>query len=184
MPRQSERWSSVGNGCAFALILLYGCARESSELLLTQEDLAQPGRIVAWLEQHADAASDPAAATWFEQGRAAEAAGNWSKAVKAYGESALRYPASSTLLRHADVSVVAIAAVRARAGTAGVAKQELAAIRDLYRSVVAADAIVHRLSPEDAMAAAHAVACLSAFVESGADDGNCLPLTRYQQTNR
>lgn len=146
---------------------------------LTQDALANPDAVARSLQRTPSAADMAAARKLAALAARAGATANWSRAAKAYGESAVAYPAPRTLIGYADAFLHDIAAVRARTGDTASARSDLSYALGVYRSSLAADRVVPQLSAAEKQSAAEAVSCLEAHVAGTQASTECRPLRIY-----
>ena len=162
---------------------LAGCGeaatRDPAPAPLTQEALADPRAVARSLERKPAPSARVAAEKLAALAASAQAQANWSRAAKAYGESAVFYPAPRTLIGYAEAFLHDIAAVRARTGDTASARADLTHASGIYRSALAADDLVPQLSASEKKGAADAASCLEAHIAGNAAPGDCRPLKIY-----
>jgi len=186
--------------CLLAVMVLTKGAngREPADVSLSQASLAQPDEVVAWLKKNARAADQTSAQRYLAMGQDAQKKGNWSRAAKAFGESALLFPSAAALKGYADSLLQALGALRrsqepAAADLARV-HADLSLLLSLYRSALAAQAVVSSLSRAEVARLQSDERCLKSYLTpikgqstgatdagSGtlAPDSTCRPLRLY-----
>lgn len=157
--------SALGLFCASRVAIGNGAAETPISLLaLDQTALTQPDTIAAWLKQHAKTADRRTAQRYFEIGVKAQQQGHWSRAAKAFGESALFFPTPAALRGYGDNLLRDLASVRARTKDTAQAGADLSRSLAVYRSALAAEAQL-KVLPAPALAQLRAdEACLSEHV--------------------
>ncbi|MBK6973753.1 MAG: hypothetical protein IPH26_12685 [Sterolibacteriaceae bacterium] len=142
-------WFASGSGllCAPPSAMGSGAVRSPNpSFSLDQSALSQPDTIAAWLKQHATTADRRTAQRYFEMGVSAQKQGNWSRAAKAFGESALFFPTPAALKGYGDSLLRDLASVRARNRDTTQSGADLSRSLAVYRSALAAEAQLKMLS--------------------------------------
>jgi hypothetical protein len=173
----------------FALVAALSGGAVVAPTALDQDALTQPQVVTAWLKAHAKTADRQVAQRCFAMGLQAQRQGNWSRASKAFGESALFFPTPAALTSYADNQLRNLGRVRARERIgAHEAAADLKQALNLYRSALAADQDLRMLSPSAAASLKVDEACLSQHLEQAAgretpagDADACRPVELYKQ---
>lgn len=155
---------------SFALAVVLSGTAVAAPAALDQDALTQPQAVAAWLRAHAKTADRGVAQRYFTMGLEAQRQGNWSRASKAFGESALFFPTPAALTAYADNQLRSLSRVRAREKSgASEAAGDLKQALSLYRSALAADQHLALLSPTAAARLKADESCLSQHLESAAE---------------
>ncbi len=169
-------------------------AGDNPSMSLTQESLSEPATITAWLQKNEQTADRRIAKRYFDLGVAAEKHSQWSRAVKAFGESALFFPAPNALVKYADNSLRDRSKVRRHQVDKGIPDMipDLQHALAVYRSARAANAALKSLSASAVNQLEADEACLGAYVDAALQkkeavapkQKKCRPLALYGLTHR
>ena len=147
---------------------------------LEQGDLKNPSTVAVWLKANGASADKARVALFFEAGLKEKKRSKWGPAEKGFVASALLYPAPNTLIEYANAVLHSLGAARAREKTvAQYMRTDMIAIESIYRSALAADAVLNTLSATEKKQIGQNADCLSAFIKSGENQIDCQPLQAY-----
>jgi len=162
----------------FVSVLAGAAASAPAPALLSDSELRDPGFVMRWLDREGSRADRQAAARFYAHGLKDKEAGNWSAATKAFGESAVRYPAPEVLLEYVDAELRMLAPVRARQPLrVDRQRADMAHALGLYEAALAANGVTSTLSAAQAGRAEQHVACMRDYLASR-PPGDCAPI-RY-----
>ena len=131
---------------------------------LEQRDLTNPAKITAWLQKNAATADKARAKQFFDDALKDKKRGAWGRAGKGFGESAQFYPTPGAISEYANAALHSGGERRAREKTyAQHSQADMAHFVALYRSVLAADAILNTLSVAEKKQARQNADCLAVF---------------------
>lgn len=177
-----SKWP-VSTGFAGALVLAAGAAlAQPAPPMLTDRQARDPAAVVRWLQTHK--LKDMKDVQWFfQQGLREKRRGNWSAAVKSFGESMTRYPAPLTLAEYADTQLQMLAQVRKRDDSVQDHMQaDMALTRDYYRAALAANTVLGTLSEQEQAGIQDRADCLGTYLATGQANPDCQPLQYYAPT--
>ncbi len=147
---------------------------------LEQRDLKNPISVSVWLKANGASADKVGAAWFFKEGLKEKKRGAWGPAGKGFVASALLYPAPNALIEYANAVLHSVGAARAREKTVPqYMRADMIAIEAIYRSALAADAVLNTLSAPEKIQTSQNADCLTTFVRSGKTQPNCQPLQTY-----
>jgi hypothetical protein len=138
---------------------------------LDQTALTEPETISNWLAQHAATADRQTAERYFDVGVKAQNQSNWSRAAKAFGESALFFPGPAALQGYADNTLRDLGKLRRRTNDDTQAVADLSRALKIYRSALAADAQTRTLTAPVLAKLKADEACLDKHIAKGAGKG-------------
>ena len=157
------------------------CAAVSPPALLSDQELRDPAFVAGWLAREGSTADRKAAARFHAHGLKDKEAANWSAATKAFGESAVRYPAPEVLLDYVDAKLRMLGPVRARRGPRiDEVRADMADALGLYEAALAANGVTATLSAAQARRAAQHVACMKEYLATRAP-GDCAPVRYFDR---
>lgn len=147
---------------------------------LEQRDLKNPTSVSTWLKANG-ASADRAGAEWFfKEGLKEKKRGAWGPAGKGFGASALLYPAPKALIEYANAVLHSVGEARARENTvAQYMRTDMTSVESIYRSALAADAVLNTLSATEKIRTRQNTDCLATFIRSGKTQIDCQPLQAY-----
>jgi hypothetical protein len=147
---------------------------------LEQRDLKKPAVISEWLKSNGATADKARAKLFFDEGLKDKKRGAWDPAAKSFGESALVYPTPHALIETANADLHALGNTRARKKNyAQKSRSDMTSVELIYRSALAADAVLNTLNTEEKKQTQQNADCLTAFIQSGKIQPDCLPLQAY-----
>jgi len=169
----------IGIGLAVTLVMVSFGNRPP---MLQQEALSKPELITGWLKQNA--AADRRDADWFfKTGVKAMTDRRWSLAAKAFGDSALRFPTPQALMEYADAWLHMLHEIRSSPGNAPVAAEpDLAHAEKIFRSALAANALLNSLNAREKEQTEQDATCLASYIQSHVET-DCRPLHLYRHGN-
>lgn len=176
MPKRSVRslWF------ASVLALPCACALGDEPPMLSQDDLSKPAVVSAWLKENGAKADKARAKTFFDAGVKAKSQKRSGPAGKAFGESAGYYPTPQAINEYADITVRMLGETRTRNKDRHAhEKSDLASTESLYRSALAADAVLKSLSADEKQRTLQNADCVGIFIKSGVVQSSCPPLQTY-----
>ena len=166
-----------------SLVVLLGAAALASAHAappLEQRDLTNPATITAWLKQNAATADKARAKQFFDAALKDKKRGAWGRAGKGFGESAQFYPTPNAITEYANAALRSGGERRAREKTyAQHSQADMTHFEALYRSALAADAILNTLSADENKQVRHNIDCLTIFIQSQKILPDCQPLKTY-----
>lgn len=176
-----SRWP-ITLGLAASLAVMGGLAQaQPAPPMLSEDDARDPAAVVRWLQTHQ--VKDRQEVQWFfMQGMRERQRGNLSAAVKAFGESMVRYPSPQALSEYADTQLRMLSQVRSREGNLQDRMQaDMALTLDFYRSALAANSVLGTLTEAQKNRLQGQADCVAAFVATGQVDSarDCPPLSIY-----
>ncbi len=148
--------------------------------VMQQSELLEPATVAAWLKENASKADKVASKTFFDAGVKQRKQRRLGPAVKSFGASALYYPTPHALNQYAAVTLVALGELRRRDGDARSSEvRDLGYVERLYRSVLAADLVLHTMTAEERQKARENAECLAIYVQDRPALVTCEPLRLY-----
>ena len=171
---------SLWFGSAIALLSATALGNAVQPKLLEQKDIYDPVVVSAWLKANGATADREQAAWFFKHGLKDKKRGAWSPAGKSFGASALYYPSPQTLIEYANAALHSLGGARAyEKSFAQYSRRDMTSFEPIYRSVLAADAVLKTLSTAEKAQTQRNIDCLIAFVRSVKFQANCPPLEAY-----
>lgn len=148
---------------------------------LTQNDLTRPQKIKNWLSENSTHADKKLAREFYLMGQDYVKKQNWSAAVKSFGESATFFPLPKTLMSRAEAEIKMLGMVRARKkNKAATIKSDLEYFLAMYNVVLAADDVLHTLTPEERNMIESYIECIGVYIETPASTSTCRPVQDYR----
>lgn len=164
----------------FASVLVATQAAAGGAPLLTQQELSQPDAIVAWLGRYERIADKTLAKQAFNDGLQTKKRKDWGAAMKAFGESAVHYPAPRALMEYAEAYLRMLGDLKRRDNPSLEASRgHLATAASTYRAALASDSVLKQLTREEREQAGLNARCLTEYVGSSKSTGPCPPLDLY-----
>lgn len=121
-----------------------------------------------------------AAQAFFQQGVQSKQQRRWGPALKSFAESALRKPSAPSLVEYAEAHLRLLGEVRAQeSGDAPYTQRDLTFAERLYRSALAAEAVLPELSAQQREQTRRNADCLAEYLRSGSAQQACEPLQSY-----
>lgn len=147
---------------------------------LTQAQLYEPGSVAAWLRVNGEKADKGLAARFYQAGEKQKRQRRWGPAGKSFAASALYYPHPRTLNEYAETKLIFLGVERRRDGDMlAHAVGDLQTTERLYRSVIAADEVLHVLSLKEKQRARGNADCTAGYVSTRTVVSSCEPLRLY-----
>ncbi len=147
---------------------------------LKQEELYNPAIVTAWLKANAATADKVFANQFFEHALKDKKRKAWGPAGKGFCESALFYPTPSALAECANADTRSLGNTRSREKSfSRHSLGDMQRIESLYRSAIAADAVLNTLSAKAKEEMRQNADCLAAFIHVGKSQSECQPLQAY-----
>lgn len=163
----------------FASASLLAAVCSASADPLSQRDLHNPERVEAWLTTNKNALDAKAAQAFFQAGVQSKQQRRWGPALKSFGESAIRKPSAPTLIEYAEAHLRLLGEVRAPETDAQYTQRDLSSAERVYRSALAAEAVLPELSPQQSEQTRRNADCLAEYLRSGSTQNTCEPLQSY-----
>lgn len=168
--------------CVSVLWFGYASAQEKMAApgFLTVEQAGDPQFVAEWLKQNGTAVDRTEADRIFEVGMREKQKKNWSAAMKAFGESMIRFPSPQALAQYAEAELRMLGEIRLRDKSYDQNKlPDLAHALNYTRSALSADAVLETMPKADRDKAQLNADCLAAYIQSGKSQGICPLLEAY-----
>lgn len=147
---------------------------------LSQNDLHNPVVVKQWLEKNAARADKQVAGEFFKIGMNYMQKGNWSAATKSFGESALFFPAPTTLRLRAEAELKMLGMIRARkTGPNEKQNSDLAYGVSMYKTSLAADDVLHQLKSDERKSIEKNIQCMTEFLKNPYVETSCEAVRAY-----
>ena len=147
---------------------------------LEQGDLKKPDVVSAWLQKNSAKANKNLAKTFFDNGIKAKKERNWGIAVKDFAGSAIYYPTPQALSEYVNVKLHMLGEIRIRNKEDNKRQSDLHFAASIYRSMLAANAILKTMTAEEELHVRHNIACVDAYLDSSSKlTSDCPPLRIY-----
>ena len=174
-------WSLwFGSSVALLGTVVFASASAALPKHLEQEELSNPATVTAWLKANASTADKVFASQFLGRALRDKKRGAWSPAVKGFCASAQFYPTPSVISECANASTHLLGGIRAwEKSFSKKSRGDMQSIEALYRSAIAADAILNTLNAKEKEELRQNADCLAAFVRTGKIQPDCRPLQTY-----
>ena len=181
----AKQWVKLKLSLSFSLLFSASAFAGSEPVSgLTQNDLSRPEAVKQWLVENTATADKQVAQDFFVMGNDYMQKKNWSAAAKAFGESALFFPAPKTLRARADVELRMLGMIRSRKkGPNTMLKSDLEYALKMYSTSLAADDMLHTLTPDERQTVEADIQCISIFLKKPTSKTSCKPVQDYGAIN-
>ncbi|WP_139026485.1 hypothetical protein [Achromobacter arsenitoxydans] len=150
---------------------------------MTQQQLSSPEAVAKWLQDNPEGRDRKVAEFFFQEGTRYKQRKYWSAAAKSFGESAIRYPGPHVLDEYVTSNLKMLGEIRGqRGGTQLGVNGDMNNAMGQYQSALAADEILHSLSPEEATRVRKNIECLKRYLHTQEVHRDCQPMKFYGLT--